>query len=400
MRTPAANLRRCGHAILFELALFVLSAVLDGCSGATTANRSVSNIRPRAFVSNSYAGTLQIINAATDTLYSGGSISVGPQPGLMALAPNKSFTLVFDAGNNNISVVNNDTETQTTTIALPSWTESIAISPDSTLGYVAMPSAIVLGHPAGILDVLDLVNNDIKFTLNIPEVHRVVLNHSGNRVLAFSDNSDAVTVINPNLIGRGAYSTSVSGFDQPVWGVFSDDDSIAYILNCGSECGGTNAGITALHMDDNSIGPTVGLSGASIAMLVSANLYVAGSGHGVGTIQVVNTAGLIASRPVTIGNGYHDRMELGSDNKLFIGARDCTSGGCLSIFDIGAQTAVVDTPSGDVTGIAPLANSNEVYVIEGGELRIFDATSSAPSTSHFIDIVGQAIDVKEVDDSP
>jgi DNA-binding beta-propeller fold protein YncE len=382
-------------AIVVSLVFLV---ILNACSGSSSGNQpTVSNIRPRAFVSNSQSSGLQIINAAKDTLYTVGSISVGPQPTVMAVAPNKSFTLVFDAGDNNISVVDNAKESQTTTIALPSWTDEIAISPDNALGYVPMPAARVLGQPSGILDVLDLANNVVKFSLNLPEVHRVVVNHSGNRVLAFSDNSDAVTVINPNLIGKGSNSTTVPGFDRPVWGVFSDDDSTAYIVNCGPECGGSSAGITVLRMSDNSIVNTVGLSGATMAVLISGNLYVAGSAHGVGTLQVVSTAGLVPSPPVSISNGYHDRMELASNNKLFIGARGCSHGGCLSIFDIGTKQAVVDTPAGDVTGIAPIVNTKEAYVIEGGELRIFDTTTSAPSTIHFIDIIGAAVDVKEVD---
>ena len=377
----------------------VLLLLLTACSGGSSAGsqQTVSNIRPRAFVSDAEAGNLQIVNAATDVLDLAHTINVGTSPGLMALAPNRSLTLVFNSGSSNVSVVNNTQESQSATITIPSWTESMAVAPDSSLGYVAMPAATVLGHPAGLVDVLDLVNNSVKFALDLPQAHRLVLNHSGNRLLVFSDNSDSVTVINPNQIGKGAYSTTVPGFDRPVWAVFTDDDSTAYVLNCGPECGGSNAGMTVLHMNTNTTGATVGLSGASIGALFSGNLYVAGNGNGVGTLQVVNTASLVASPPVSISNGYHDRMELGSNNKLFIGARGCSNRGCLSIFDIGANTAVVDKPSGDVTGIAPIAGRNIVYVVEGGELRIFDSKTSAPSATRFIDIVGRAVDVKEVD---
>ncbi|HLK34731.1 MAG TPA: hypothetical protein VKT29_16670, partial [Terriglobales bacterium] len=320
----------------------VLLVLLLGCSGGSSGSstQAVSNIRPRAFVSNTEASDLQIINAATDVLYTASTIAVGQQPTLLALPPNKSFTLAFNSGDNSISVVSNLNESQTTTIPLPSWTESIAISPDSTLGYVAMPAATPLGQPAGLVDVLDLVNHNVKYSLPVAQAHRVVVNHSGNRVLVFSDNSDAVTIIAPNQIGKTTAISTVSGFDRPVWGVFSDDDSTAYILDCGPECGGSNAGVTVLHMNNNTVGATVGLSGATMAILNSGNLYVAGSGHQAGTLQVVNTSGLLASPPVTISNGYHDRMELGSNNKLFIGARGCSGSGCLSIFNTAANTAV------------------------------------------------------------
>ena len=382
-------------AVSFSVVLLLL---LSGCSGGSSpASQSVSGIRPRAFVSNSEAGIVQIINAATNVLDIANSINVGTEPGLMALAPSRNLTLVFNNVGNSVSVVNNTTESQTTTISLPSWTESMVISPDSTLGYVALPAATVLGQPAGVVDVLDLVNNRVKFTLNLPQAHWLVLNHSGNRLLVFSDNSNSVTVINPNQIGKGSYSTTVSGFDRPVWAAFSNDDSTAYIVSCGSECGGTNAGVTVLNMNSNTVGATVGLSGATMAILAAGNLYVAGSGHGVGTLQVVNTVSLAAAPPINISNGYHQLMALGANNKLFIGSRGCTSGGCLSIVDIRSNKAVIDTPNGNVTGIAPIADSSDVYVVEGGELRIFDTTTSAPSTTHFIDIVGQAIDVVEVD---
>jgi DNA-binding beta-propeller fold protein YncE len=376
--------------------LCALLAICFGCSGASP-TQSTSGFPQRAFVSNTGGSSVQIIDSIHDILDFATSISAGTSPGLMALAPNRKFTLVFDTTGNSISVVNNAQESQTTSISLPGWTESMAISPDSSLGYVAMPAAQALAKPAGIVDVLDLVNNRVKNILQIPQAHWLAVNHSGNRVLVFSDNSDSVTVINPAQIGKGAFSTTVTGFDRPVGAVFSDDDSSAYVLNCGAECGGTNAGVTLLKMNTNTTGATVGLSGATSAMLINGNLYVAGSGHGVGTLQVVNTAGLTASAPVNISNGYHWRMELGSLNKLFIGSRGCTNRGCLSIFDINSNQAVIDTPNGDVTGIAPIPNRNIVYVIEGGELRIFDTTTSAPSTTKFIDIVGKAIDVKEID---
>jgi DNA-binding beta-propeller fold protein YncE len=376
--------------------LCALLAICFGCSGASP-TQSTSGFPQRAFVSNTGGSSVQIIDSIHDILDFATSISAGTSPGLMALAPNRKFTLVFDTTGNSISVVNNAQESQTTSISLPGWTESMAISPDSSLGYVAMPAAQALAKPAGIVDVLDLVNNRVKNILQIPQAHWLAVNHSGNRVLVFSDNSDSVTIINPAQIGKGAFSTTVTGFDRPVGAVFSDDDSSAYVLNCGAECGGTNAGVTLLKMNTNTTGATVGLSGATSAMLINGNLYVAGSGHGVGTLQVVNTAGLTASAPVNISNGYHWRMELGSLNKLFIGSRGCTNRGCLSIFDINSNQAVIDTPNGDVTGIAPIPNRNIVYVIEGGELRIFDTTTSAPSTTKFIDIVGKAIDVKEID---
>jgi len=387
----------CLTAGMFMLALF-----LSSCSGSSSSNPSgatVSGVKPRAFVSNSFAGRVQIVNAGKDSLVLTNQITVGVNPGLMVLAPNKLTTLVFNnGGGNNVSLISNSTESQTAQIQLPGPTESIVISPDNNTGYAACPNASPLGRPAGILQVMDLIGHRSTTTLNVPKVRRLVINHAGTRILAFSDNSNSVTVIDTTQFGLNNPITVVPGFDQPVWGVFSDDDNTAYILNCGPECGGVSAGMTQLNMANDSPGGSVALSGATYGTLLNGSLYVAGSASGSGTLQVVDPNALTASAPVAISNGYHDRMELGADNKLFIGATGCGAvKGCLTIFDTGAQAAVVDAPFGDVTGIAPIPNRSVVYVIEGGELRIFDTKTSAVSTTAFIDIVGPAVDVKEID---
>jgi hypothetical protein len=96
-------------------------------------------------------------------------------------------------------------------------------------------------------------------------------------------------------------------------------------------------------------------------------------------------------------------MALGSDNRLFIGARTCNNvtSGCLSIFNTSSGSAVIGTPKGDVTGIQPITGRSVVYVAEGGELRIYDTTKDAETTSvtshTAIDIVGKAFDVKAID---
>ena len=102
-------------------------------------------------------------------------------------------------------------------------------------------------------------------------------------------------------------------------------------------------------------------------------------------------------------------MEMGANNQLFIGARTCTninvaaSGstpgevrGCLSIFDTVKSTAVVPPKIGDVTGIQPISRRNVVYVVQNGNLSIYDTTTDQLQATQ-VDIIGQAVDVKQVD---
>jgi hypothetical protein len=55
-------------------------------------------------------------------------------------------------------------------------------------------------------------------------------------------------------------------------------------------------------------------------------------------------------------------------------------------------------PTGDVTGIQPIIGLHKAYVVQGGELVIYDTTQDAPRQpqSSQIDIVGQAYAVLQI----
>jgi len=192
--------------------------------------------------------------------------------------------------------------------------------------------------------------------------------------------------------------------------VFSSDDSTAYILNCGPECGGTQASVVPLTISNSALGAVTPVSAATYALLDGSNLYVAGSvAPGNGRLDVVNTSNLTVSKSgVPITDGYHNVMVLNTDGKLWIGSRTCTpTTSCLTIFDTAAQTANIvpiacssfsaDVQcTGDVTGVQPIANRKVVYLVEGGELIMVDSTTGAAQLTQ-VDIVGQAIGIAAPD---
>jgi hypothetical protein len=103
---------------------------------------------------------------------------------------------------------------------------------------------------------------------------------------------------------------------------------------------------------------------------------------------------------VKIGDGFHQVISL-FQGKVIVGARTCTTG-CLSIVDPNAGTAIIDTPAagqqqkGDVTAIAPITPRKVFYAAEGGELRIYDATTGQEellNTAPMIDVVGKVTSV-------
>jgi len=108
-----------------------------------------------------------------------------------------------------------------------------------------------------------------------------------------------------------------------------------------------------------------------------------------------------------IPDGYHTHMDMSSDGQLFVGSRNCTNivpvnagdpqRGCLAILNTTNGNVVIPPDNGAVTGLQPITNRNVVYVVEGGELRIYDTTTDKIYTKTSIDVFGQAVDVKLVD---
>jgi hypothetical protein len=399
-KSESKLLKRALVAILAAVLLLVLAACggnNNNNTGSSASTALAAGVTKRALISDKFNGVLYITDAAKD-LPTRFRISVGTSASLMALMPDKKHTIVIDPASNNLVVTDNTTETIASSVTLPAFTESIAPAPDNKTIYVAVRNAPVSGQLPGFVEVVDITATSGTTFANIPvpTVRRIVLSHNGNKLLAFSDNSNNVAVIDT----ASKAVTYVSGFDHPVFGVFSTDDNTAYILSCGQECGGTAAKVNTLSLANNVVGADVIVSGATTALLDGGNLYVAGNNAG-GKLDVVATSSMTVSKSaVAITDGYHSKMAL-ANSLLFIGSTGCNNitSGCLSVYNT-SSSAVVNSAAGtgDVTGIQPITGRNIVYVVEGGEFVIWDTTTVAPlPAAKQFDIVGQAYDVTLID---
>jgi hypothetical protein len=379
---------------------------------------------------NLFAGVI-IIDSKTDVRGLATPISAGATPGIMVVTPNRNETLVFSPFENSLSIILNKSETNAAHVTLPGHTESIVAAPDNATAYAAVPTAPGLGQLPGAVEVINLNSASIVSQVNVPDVHYISLSNSGNRLLAFSDNSDTVAVITPSNIGNGIATVPVAGFDRPVAAYFASDDNTAYVLNCGPECGGTQASVQLLDLTTNTPGQVIPVPAATVFTVVGTTMYVAGTPFTpgpnpqptqacTGQTTAATTCGLLSivdltslsvtnTAPIIITDGYHNRMSMGPNGQLFIGARNCTEiippipnppgseiRGCLSIYNSQTGAVVIPAANGDATGFQPIATRTVMYVIQGGELTIYDTTTDKPQSTQ-IDITGQAIDVKAID---
>lgn len=228
----------------------------------------------------------------------------------------------------------------------------------------------------------------------------------------------------------GMYYGAPLVFDRPVKAMFSNDGSIAYVLNCGPECGGTASSISLLptgpmifaQNQQSGKFPTTGTvpniavpGGASNALIDGTTMYVIGQqlladGLFTGNLTTVNLTSNTAGSPVSISDGAPGAMSRiieADDDTLWIGMTKCTNGerfakglpyGCLTMYNTakGAVT-MIEPYLGDATGIADCTGLHKVYVAEGGQVYIYTTTDGTAINNFYVAVTGTAYDVAYMD---
>lgn len=435
-------------------------------------------------------GALPFMDAFYDIRHayntSTGAFSISGYSGKLPLTienlPEQLTGAVYNAGDGSLTLVSYSGEKVGTTISIPgSLTSSseglayngVAISRDLNYVYAANPQA----------HVVSVVNrtNGSSVALNLPNAYGISVNPGGTVALVFvenaaqpagqADNSSAdptsfavysivqlttdqqvAAINNPNYfdpkygvkaqdceplklptwcvfpVSTGANAT----FDHPIKAVFSPDDTTAYVINCGPECGGTTASLTTVPI--TGAGLNTGSLGASgIALTAQSNiavpggatnaifngntLYIAGqqlqpsSGLFAGDLTVMNLPAGTITGTYSISDGTHNRMVFADDNTLWIGSSKCQQGpryqqaqaganiqyGCLTMFNTATGAPTVGAFRGDATGIADVEGLHKVYTTEGGQIYIYKTTDMTELNNANVTVAGTAIDVAYMD---
>jgi len=355
-------------------------------------------------------------------------------PGMMVVSDNRQITLAVSNPTNTIGIFANSQEKAIASVFLPGPTDSVVISTDGLTGYAAAPSAPVpAGNPGGIV-VFSTSSGAITATVPVQNARYLARSGDSSRLLAFSDNSDMITIIPAASIlpgqGQNTPLITVSGFDRPIAGFFSADGSMAWIINCGPECGGTQASVQELDLVHNTPGRRAIVSASTVGFVNNQTMYVAGTPpagandcSGVttgattcGRLSIVDLPSMTVTGPGSpqnvIADGFHTQLAMGPNGQLFVGSTHCTNiepptapatgeqRGCLNIYDTVHNVTINPPDNGDVTGLQAITNRTIMYVVEGGELRIYDTTTdkiSVQNNDASVDIFGNAVDVKLID---
>lgn len=416
-------------------------------------------------------GALQFVDAYYDIRdgFNGkpGSYSISGFSGALPVSiqnmPEEQVGYVYGSGDGSLTPASYAKETAGAAVAgLNGLSSSIFITRSQSFVFAASQSAHVL-------TVVDHTNG-ASYALSLPGIYRVSVNPGGSMALAFVQNSNYVYY--PRKLSA-AQTTSYSGgpatwplgavdceplnapgwclfqaldpsstpgnlkpltFDRPVKAVFSNDGGTAYVLNCGPECGGNVASVSALPVapfiylvgQGSGLLPTAAaLTSATLAIpggatnaLVNSNvMYVVGQEpqnvggqilYG-GNLTTVNLTAFTATSPVAISDGLPgapSRMLIADDNTLWIAMTKCNNGvraatgqayGCLTMYNMGTGAVNLLPYLGDATGIAAVTGLSKIYTAEGGQVYIYSTTDGTAIDNQYVTVTGTAFDVAYMD---
>jgi hypothetical protein len=467
----------------------VVAGALAGC-GSTTyfAGRKLppSGLTNRVLVaiqnpSVFSKGALQIMDAYYDTRsgYTGTptAFSIAGYGGALPISiqsmPEQQLAAVYGFGDGSLTQVSYAQEKTSSTVSgLNGISSSIFMTRNGSYVFAASQAN----------SVLTVVNagNGSSYALSLPGVYRVSVNPGGSMALAFVQNSNyayyprqltaaqtlaysggtstwpkaAVDCEPQNAPGwclfqaqspdhvdaTGNYYGAPLVFDQPVKAVFSADGGTAYVLNCGPECGGSNASVSALPVAPMIflLGQSSGLlpcnsapcanaqtspmttiavpGGASNALVETSTMYVVGQRHMTdgfwgGNMTLLNLATNAISVPATpISDGTPggpSRMIEADDHTLWVGMTRCNEGerfhnnqpyGCLTMYNTSTgKVTLLEPYIGDLTGIAAVTGLHKIYVAQGGQVYIYSTVDGSAMDNQYVTVTGTAYDVAYMD---
>jgi YVTN family beta-propeller protein len=239
-----------------------------------------------AYVSNELAGTVSVIDTATDGVI-GAPIAVGSNPAEVALTPSGATLYVTDELADTVSVIDTATRTAIGSIKVGSFPNGIAVAPDGLSVYVSNaggntvsvidtltntvdPLPIVVGEePLGIaftpdgakafvangnsksVSVIDTLTNTAEgAAIKVgKEPGAIAVTPDGRRAYVANDESNNVSVI--DTVTDQVIGTAIKVGAGPTGIAITPDGRTAYVAESGA------GGVSSIDLATNAVGPLI-----------------------------------------------------------------------------------------------------------------------------------------------
>lgn len=208
------------------------SVELANTGSATTAAPSGVSLSPdgiRAYVTNNAAGTVTVIDTATNTSV-GAPITVGTNPTEVVLNSDGSRLYVANRGSNSVSVINTANNTVVKTIAVGTSPDHLALSPDGS-------RLLVSNSGSGTVSKINTSTNTLAIAVGIKVGFNpagIAFSPDGKYAYVANTGSDTVSVI---TMATNQVKTLNGVGDNPTDVVVNPDTGIGYVTTLDGSIG-------------------------------------------------------------------------------------------------------------------------------------------------------------------
>lgn len=336
----------------------VPSTIINIPVGRTPAGLAITPNGRRVYVANGNAGTISVIDTATNTTI-GNPIVVGTAPVALAINPSGSRLYVAHNANggNKITVINTATNKVVGTFGVGSDPLSLVVSPNGKRLYVANANS-------GTVSVINTANN--KVVGNPIAVggrpHGIAVSPDGTRIYVANNSSNSVSVI--DTATNTTVGAPIPVGAQPMSVVVSPDGGRVYVVN---NVSGTVSVIDAAS--NSTVGPPISVGSKPTGLAVSPNgklMFVAVSANT--SVAVISTVtNTIVGAPVTVGIAPGGAVVSPSGRYVYVNNWGTNN---VSVIDLGL-------PASAAVSLGSPASSNGKI---SGKLTVTDSLSIRYST--------------------
>jgi len=239
----------------------------------------------RAYVANQNSASVSVINTATNMVIA--TIPVGEGPSGVAVSPNGLRVYVTNQGDDNVSVINTLTNTVIGTIP-------VGVAPFGVKFNTAGTRAYVTNRLSGSVSVIDTASLTVVATIQVGSIPwAVVLNTAGTRAYVANGGDNTVSVIDTTT---NTVIATISVMNDPIAIAISPDGTRVYVANQESHS------VSVIDTTTNTVINTVIVGAFPSGIAVGpGGTFIYVTNQGSGTVSVIDSATLavVANIPTT-----------------------------------------------------------------------------------------------------